>query len=424
MKKFLALALVFALLLCAFLTVHAEDDKPFIGILAPANTHGWVGGVAYFAQQAIESYDVEYRFLTSSNAVEMSSQIEDLISLGSDAIVVWPQFTGVETAAEKALEKLETKIEDIYTNTGNYIANLINTDETGLAVGSVGGEWAALGLARAGKDVPRKDEYLAKVEAFIAENINDNEQLARNESTENSRLILALTAVGVDAASAYGHDLTAGLSDLTFVKKQGLNGPIWALIALDSHDYEVAEGATATRDALIGEILSKQLDDGGWALSSTATAADGDMTSMAVQALAPYYSTNAEVKAAVDEALACLSAMQNAVGGFGSVQGGSATSESCAQVVVALTALGIDPATDERFVKNGISVLDALCSYYVEGGGFEHVEGGGVDGMATEQGYYALASYFRFKDGQTSLYDMSDVIIGEDEPAEEELCDR
>ena len=133
---------------------------------------------------------------------------------------------------------------------------------------------------------------------------------------------------------------------------------------------------------------------------------------MAVQALAPYYSTNAEVKAAVDEALACLSAMQNAVGGFGSVQGGSTTSESCAQVVVALTALGIDPATDERFVKNGISVLDALCSYYVEGGGFEHVEGGGVDGMATEQGYYALASYFRFKAGKTALYDMSDVELG------------
>jgi ribose transport system substrate-binding protein len=105
MKKILALALVLALMLCAFLTVHAEDDKPFIGILAPANTHGWVGGVAYFAQQAIESYDVEYRFLTSSNAEEMSSQIEELISLGADAIVVWPQFTGVETAAEKALEK-------------------------------------------------------------------------------------------------------------------------------------------------------------------------------------------------------------------------------------------------------------------------------------------------------------------------------
>ena len=58
-----------------------------------------------------------------------------------------------------------------------------------------------------------------------------------------------------------------------------------------------------------------------------------------------------------------------------------------------------------------ISVLDDLCSYYVDGGGFEHVVGEGLDGMATEQGYYALASYFRFRNGQTSLYDMSDVEI-------------
>jgi len=221
--------------------------------------------------------------------------------------------------------------------------------------------------------------------------------------------------LGKDVSDANGHDLVAGLSDLSFVKKQGINGPIWALIALDAHAYEQAEGATATRDALIEEILAAQLADGGWVLSSTATSADGDMTGMALQALAPYYKTNDKVKAAVDKALDCLSKMQNAAGGFGSLQGGSATSESCAQVVVALTALGIDPATDERFVKNGISVLDALCSYYVEGGGFEHVEGGGLDGMATEQGCYALAAYFRFKDNKTSLYDMSDVEIAKAE---------
>lgn len=320
--------------------------------------------------------------------------------------------------AEKALEKLESNIEDIYKNTGDYIEKQIK--EKGLAVGSVGGEWAVLGLARAGREVPDEDKYLEKVKAFIEENVNDKEQLDKNKSTENSRLILALTSIGEDVADAYGHDLVAGLSDLSYVKKQGLNGTIYALIALDSHEYEPAEGATATRDALIEAILAAQLDEGGWVLSSTATSADGDMTGMALQALTPYYKTNDKVKAAVDKALACLSNMQNAAGGFGSLQGGSATSESCAQVVVALTALGIDPATDERFVKNGISVLDALCSYYVEGGGFEHVEGGGVDGMATEQGYYALASYFRFKDGQTALYDMTDVEIAkEEEPTDE-----
>ena len=36
---------------------------------------------------------------------------------------------------------------------------------------------------------------------------------------------------------------------------------------------------------------------------------------------------------------------------------------------------------------------------------------GTLDGMATEQGYYALVAYQRLKDGKTSLYDMSDVSI-------------
>ena len=103
MKKLLALVLALVLMASMVSIASAEEKKPFIGILAPATTHGWVGGVAYFAQQAADSLDIDYRFLTSSDAEEMSSQIEELITLGVDAIVVWPQFTGVETAAEKAL---------------------------------------------------------------------------------------------------------------------------------------------------------------------------------------------------------------------------------------------------------------------------------------------------------------------------------
>ena len=86
-------------------------------------------------------------------------------------------------------------------------------------------------------------------------------------------------------------------------------------------------------------------------------------------------------------------------------------SESCAQVIVALTALGIDPTADSRFVKNGHTVLDALAGFYVTGGGFRHTAGSERNDMATEQGYYALASYYRFLNGQTSLYDMSDVTV-------------
>lgn len=105
MRKILSFALALALVFAMTSFASAEADKPYIGILAPATTHGWVGGVTYYAQQAADSLDIEYVLLTSSNADEMSSQIEQLISLGVDAIVVWPQFTGVETAAEMALEQ-------------------------------------------------------------------------------------------------------------------------------------------------------------------------------------------------------------------------------------------------------------------------------------------------------------------------------
>jgi hypothetical protein len=198
---------------------------------------------------------------------------------------------------------------------------------------------------------------------------------------------------------------------MTYIPKQGINGPIWALIAFDSHHYEIPTNPNATeqatREKLIAYILEKQLDDGGWALAGQS--ADPDMTGMALQALAPYYSSNDAVKAAVDKALTCLSNKQLPNGGFGSIDG--ICTESCAQIIVALTALGIDPESDSRFVKNGMSVVDAMCLFAVNGGGFAHIPGDNINGMATEQGQYALVSYFRFKEGKTALYNMTDVVL-------------
>jgi len=212
-----------------------------------------------------------------------------------------------------------------------------------------------------------------------------------------------------------GHDLLSGLNSMEFVRKQGINGPIWALIAFDSGNYPVPEG-DVTREALIEVILDAQLADGGWALSGDIS--DADITGMAVQALAPYRDTNADVKKALDEAVETMSMMQAADGSFGSSDGSS--SESIAQVIVALSALGIDADKDERFIKNGISAVDALCAFYVQGGGFKHIPEGSLDGMATEQGYYALTAYFRMLDGKTGLYNMTDVVdMGGDVTAEE-----
>lgn len=315
----------------------------------------------------------------------------------------------VLTDAEAEISKLYEEAskadhKGIYEATGTYI-NSLGTP----SVGSVGGEWMVIDLVRAGYPCP--DGYYENVVEYVNTKINDKEQLHRAKSTDNSRVILALTAAGYDVTNVDGHNLLMGLTDLTYVKKQGINGPIWALIALDCYKYKIPENPDAsdqvTREKLIAYILEKQLEDGGWAL--TGMKADPDMTGMAVQSLAPYYNVNDDVKSAVDKAIVCMSDLQYENGGYGSIDG--TCSESCAQIIVALTALGINPETDERFIKNGVSVLDAMCIFAVEGGGFEHTPGGELNGMATEQGQYALASYFRFIEGKTSLYDMTDVDI-------------
>lgn len=315
------------------------------------------------------------------------------------------QLTDAEaTIASLYAEAANADHRAIYEATGKYISGLGTP-----GVGSTGGEWMVIDLTRSGYDCP--EGYYENVVNYVNTEINENEQLHRAKSTDNSRVILALTSAGYDVTDVDGHNLLMGLTDMNYVKKQGINGPIWALIALDSHNYTIPDNPEATeqvtREGLIAYILEKQLEDGGWALSGTV--ADPDMTGMAIQSLAPYYNTNAEVKAAVDKALLCLSGKQYDNGGFGSIDG--TCSESCAQVIVALTSLGINPETDPRFVKNGVSVVDALCLFAIEDGGFSHIPDGGINGMATEQGQYALASYFRFLDGKTALYDMSDVTI-------------
>ena len=345
--------------------------------------------------------------LESETAISAARTAYDALT---DAQKVLVTNYDVLTEAEALLAILKlphADVETIYQATGSYLEAL--SAEHTPTVGSVGGDWIIIGLARSGRDVP--DAYYDNVVDYVKQNINDAEQLHRSKSTDNSRVILALTAMGKDVTDVDGHDLLQGLTDMAYLTKQGINGPVWALIAFDSGKYEIPaahEGAKqVTREELIAYILSAQLEDGGWALSGDV--GDPDMTAMALQALAPYYDTDEAVAAVVDAALKALSDAQQEDGGFGS--GGTANSESAAQVIVALAALDIDPNTDERFVKNGRSVIDALCGYYVDGGGFRHLSDGERDGMATEQGYYALAAYYRFLGGQTALYDMSDVTI-------------
>ena len=315
----------------------------------------------------------------------------------------------VLTAAETKFAMLDTlgKVSEPYISTGEYMEKLGTPN-----VGAIGGEWMVIGLARSGRTVPGVEDYYQKAVEYVQQSIDpDTGRLHKAKSTDNSRMILALTAIGKDVTNVGGYNLLAGLSDLEFVKYQGNNGPIWALLALDSGNYPVPSGGTTTRQALIDEILSVQTSDGGWAISGDR--ADSDMTGMALTALAPYYKKDPTVKQAIDKAIARLSEMQDDDGGFSTTYGDGkyiATSESTAQVLTALSALGIDADTDSRFIKNGSSVVDALLRYYVKGGGFKHIMDGEIDGMGTEQAYYALTAYYRFLSGKTNLYDMTDII--------------
>jgi len=204
----------------------------------------------------------------------------------------------------------------------------------------------------------------------------------------------------------------------SWIKKQGLNGTIWALIALDSNNYATSD--TTIRQQCVDSILSLQHDDGGWALQANLTyASDPDVTGMALTALYPYRD-QPEVAAAAEEAFACLSAMQHDNGTFAS--GGSECSESCAWVIVSTTMWGINPDTDSRFIKNGNSVVDSLLTHYLEDSAtFQHIIGAGSNAMATDQSCYALVAYDRFINGKTALFDYSDVTFGAATPSGDEM---
>lgn len=274
-------------------------------------------------------------------------------------------------------------------------------------VSSIGGEWAVIGLARNGS-LPA--DWVSTYYTNLVRTLRDSGGvLHRVKYTEYSRVVIALSSLGFDPTDVAGYDVLSPLGDFDQVCWQGANGPIWALIALDSRGYDAPTAPDGkrqtTRDALIDAVLDSEIAGGGWALSGSVP--DVDMTAMALTSLAPYRGARADAAAAIERGLSVLSSLQGEGGGFGDA--GSATSESCAQVVVALASLGIDPASDERFAKEGGSVLDALCAFAVPGGGFKHVADADVNGMATEQGLYALVAYERLLSGKTSLFDMSDV---------------
>lgn len=345
----------------------------------------------------------------SGNAIAAARSAYNKLPANQKALVTnYDKLVAAEAAYAELVKALQEDTSRTNETTGAWqqpyqkALDAVKGDE--LAFGS---EWLVIALARSGREVP--DSYYDSVVKAVQD---AGGVLSDRKFTEYSRTILALTAIGKDPTNVGGYDLLAKLADMDDVTFQGLNGAIFALIALDSNKYDVPAaadgGKQVTRDGLVAYILDQQLSDGGWALSGDS--ADPDMTAMALQALAAYRTGDKAVQSAVDKALKTLSDMQQADGGYSSW--GTLNSESCAQVIIALTALGIDPAKDSRFAKNGLTVLDALLSFAADGG-FRHTADGERNDMATEQALCALTAYARLLDGKTALYDMTDVLGGQ-----------
>lgn len=301
------------------------------------------------------------------------------------------------------------------------LSSTLAQEKAALTSPDFGSEWGILGLARSGyleKGSKYFNDYYTRVAAYASKAAKNAQELGAPagalhlvKCTENSRLIIALSALGRDARSVGKCDLTAPYEKFSWIEGQGLNSVVFALIALDTVGYETKD--TTIRQQCISYILGRQLSDGGWNYQEDAAASDPDMTAMSLQALANYQEQE-RVQAAVSAAVGRLSAMQNSDGSYTSYE--AVNSESISQVIVACAALGIDPHTDSRFVKNGKSAVDALLTFYnTEKRAFHHTmkdkDGNptDVDGMATEQAAYAMTAYQRLMNGKTSLYDMRDV---------------
>lgn len=253
------------------------------------------------------------------------------------------------------------------------------------ACASVGGEWTVLAMARMGAEVPEGwfAGYRNRLEVQVR---SCGGVLHDRKYTEYSRVVLAVTAMGDDAAQVAGFDLTAPLQNVEQTVFQGTNGAIYALLALDSGGY----GDEAVREAYVAHILDQELSGGGWSMMGGAP--EADLTAMALQALAKYRE-RADVSAAVERGLEALSVME------------FTTSESVSQTITALCELGIS-VEDRRFSRNGQSLLAQLLSYRTSEGMFRHTHETEGDLLATEQAFYALVSVELSRRGG-SLYRMA-----------------
>ncbi|MGV3488891.1 MAG: DUF4430 domain-containing protein [Tuberibacillus sp.] len=250
----------------------------------------------------------------------------------------------------------------------------------------------AMGLRQAGISIP--SSFVNQ----LAQELSANNGQYRNV-TDYEKMALGITTAGGDATHFAGYNLIEKIYNNSRMTNQGNNGPIYALLALDSGQYKVPDNALWSRPKLVQYLLDQQLKDGSWALYGST--GSPDITGMALSALAPY-KTDPKVKSAIDKAVTWLSAEQNESGGYGVASNGGDSSESTAQVIIGLTASGIDP-TGSEFTKSGGQLITHLLAFVQKDGGFAHLlSDQHSDDIATSQALMALTAYKKFLNGNGS----------------------
>ena len=377
-----------------------DGDKIIVGVGDPA----WE---SMNSGQTVSKYTINVVSDIKSDSAEKVSAVEKLIdSIGevtldsaeaiSNARTEYLRLNdGEKKLVEnlKVLEDAEKKLAELRKENGpsKDFMDMFNdtADNVAKSDAAVGSEWKMIGLARAGKLTDSsKNKFLESLGKYVTD--SEENKLNSRRSSENSKESLAAAALGKDPKKYAGKDILTPVKDKDYASIQGISGQIWANIALTSVGDE---------SAYTDELTKAQLESGSFSYDGRSE--DVDITAMVITALAK----NASSKDVINKAVEWLSSKQHSDGSFGNC-------ESTAQVIVALSSIGIDCDSDPRFIKNGQSLMDGLAAFYLGKGSFAH-EGNSADNMATEQAFLALTSYYRFYNSMTAIYDLSDVALSE-----------
>lgn len=256
-----------------------------------------------------------------------------------------------------------------------------------------GGEWAVIALSQTGGyDLHAYGEALS---LYLSKN-------SVASASSRQKYALALCASGKKDDEFVSRTMNDSIGKL------GVMSLIFGLHLLNNG----LGSDTHTSEDVIDSLLASQHEDGGW--SVTGSYGDVDVTAMALSALAPRRELE-KVRTAAETGLLFLSGRQTDDGDFSSF--GVRNANSCAQVLTALSDLGIDERTDGRFIKNGNTVLDGLLRYRLPDGSFSYKEDAVYNNMATEQAFYALAALMRMQKGKGPLF-VLDAVSGPFDPPE------